>query len=195
MGMKCWFLVYTDADTPEVLRRPPSIDIAATDTLVRGLFGPCRFLSDSNLLQSADPRDGQVAAACFDGVTVLATESVGVGPLDLDLRFHSAAQGRTMYLFGLHSVSGWGSFGWWDPDGHLVRGFGGSDDGGLSENLGPALPFEAAVDSYERYDGGSWPSPPALVEEALADRLGFRFEGIPVPDGPEPSSIPLRTYR
>ncbi|MGW0039912.1 DUF6928 family protein [Gordonia sp. NPDC003376] len=194
MGMKCWFLVYTDGDAREVLRRPPTIDIAATDTLVRGLYGPLRFVADGDLLQSADPRAGKVAAACFDGATIMAAEQLAVGPLDLDLRFHSAAQGRAIYLFGLHSVSEWGSFGWWDADGHLIRAFSGSGDTGFGENLGPALPFEAGVESHERYDGESWPSPTELVEEALADRIGFRFEGVRVPGGPRPSEIPMRIY-
>ncbi|MFT4127832.1 MAG: hypothetical protein QM662_16585 [Gordonia sp. (in: high G+C Gram-positive bacteria)] len=195
MGMTCWYVVYGDSNPAVQVRHPGPIDITATDRLVHGLFGPREYLADTDLVAGADPRAGTVAAACFDELTIVAAEElVAARPSAIDRKFLAAAGGRHTLLFAMHSVSGFGAFGWWDGDGNLIRSVSGDADCGFGENLGTPLPAEATVPVYERVTGGEWPDLTELVEVALAARLGFRYEGEVIAGAPDPQDIPLRRY-
>lgn len=72
--------------------------------------------------------------------------------------------------------------------GRVERAFGGSGDSGVSANVGEPMPFEGPFDE----DTGGFGE---FVENALAHRLGFRYEGAVVAGGLDPTEVPLRLYR
>ncbi|MDF0528542.1 hypothetical protein P0W64_01790 [Tsukamurella sp. 8F] len=191
MGMKAWFVVLAHSAPADVLRRP-RIDIAATDALVDDLFGRRRFRRPGDLFTDADPRDGHIAAGVFHDVAIVAYEGFVTEPTKIPPGLIAAARGGTVDQFALHSVSALGIYGHWDG-GNLVRAIAGAD-GEVQEDVGEPLTFERAEHGEDQVDP-DFLDLEYIVEEALASRLGFRFEGAVVPNGPEPREIPLRVYR
>jgi hypothetical protein len=194
--MKCWFLIQSDNPPASALRSRPPLDTEAADRLARGIFGPVRRVGTSNLVQHADPRDGRVAIGVYGSTTIIAAESVIARRLaDLDRVFLSAAAGRQTFLFALHSMVGLGAFAWWDGDGNLIRAIGGGD-GEILEDLGTPLPFEAGarVDPADVDEFTPEVELTELVECALAELAGFRFEGAPHENAIDPEEIALVVY-
>jgi len=161
-------------------------------------------IQDGSLLEQANPPEGQVYAACFDGVTVLCTTEVGIDyPSRLDQRFLDVAEGRTVYLHAMHSVVDWFAYAQW-TNGTLVRALSLSPDSGILEDIGPRLPFEEpywagrhpALDDSEDQTAYPFPFHPLeLGEAALGALFGYHLEG-PI-DGSliEPETIPLARYK
>ena len=152
MGAKDWMLFYADGDIRSVLRAAPPLDRPATQALVERLY-PSQRLSQTGdgCLDAANPPDGQVYAACFEGLTVLCTSEVALDrPSQLAKRFLAEGKGRTTYLHAMHSVVDWFAYGIWAPDGALERSLSLSPDNGIIENIGAPLPFEAPYWAGER---------------------------------------------
>ncbi|WP_372463349.1 DUF6928 family protein [Actinospica acidithermotolerans] len=116
-----------------------------------------------------------------------------------------AANGRAVILHAMHSVVDWLAFAIW-IDGDLVRSLSISPDGGIQENIGEPLSFEAPFwggeHPVERTPG--WPNqepyplsfhPLELGEEALRSLFGFVLEGFPDPEDVDASEVPAHGFR
>ncbi|WUH98007.1 hypothetical protein OHR68_31560 [Spirillospora sp. NBC_00431] len=98
----------------------------------------------------------------------------------------------------------WLAFAVWE-DGQLIRSLSLSPDGGVMENIGEPLSFEAPYWAGEHsvLDDPDWSDEPYglpfhpldLGEEALRALLGFVLEGVPEPDDVDPYEVGLLGFR
>jgi hypothetical protein len=195
VGAKDWMIVYADGDVRPVLRKAPEPDRDATRALVARLYPDHEItpLDDGNLNHNANPREGEVYAGCFDGLTIVCTDDAALdAPSQVDPRF--LALGRTTYLHAMHSVVDWGAFAEWAPDGTLRRALSLSPDSGIVENTGTPYEFEAPYWAGERPVGDGYPlpfHPLDLAEAALRAFFGFTYEGVRLDDDPELADVVL----
>ena len=213
MGAKDWMVVYAEGEVRPVLQAGPALDREATLALVQRLHPgqAVTALGDCSLAQG-NPPDGVVHAGCFPGLAVVCTGEVALDePSRLHPRFLAEGHGRTTYLHAMHSVVDWCALAVWAPDGVLVRAQSLSPDDGIIENTRAPLPFEEpdwagerAVDEDEDDDEDEdedeepYPlpfHPLELASDALRHFLGFEYEGMQLPDDPDPEQVPLVAYR
>lgn len=206
MGAKDWMVVYAEGEVRPVLQAAPALDPEVTLALVQRLH-PGQVvtpLGDRSLAQG-NPPDGEVHAGCFPGLTIVCTGEVALDePSRVHPRFLAEGRGRTTFLHAMHSVVDWCALAVWSPDGALVRALSLSPDDGIIENTGPPLPFEEphwagerAVDDGDE-DDEPYPlpfHPLELASDALRYVLGFEYEGLQLPDDPDPEQVPLVAYR
>ena len=195
MGAKDWMMVYAAGDVRSVLRKAEEPDRAATRALVARLYREATPIADGNLAYNANPKDGELYAACFDGVTIVCTGDVALdAPSQVDPRFLKEARGRTTYVHAMHSVVDWAAFAVWNGDGTLRRALSLSPDSGIIENIGTPYDFEAPYWSGERPvdDEYALPFHPLeLAEDALRTFFGVNYEGLYLDDDPELEDITL----
>ncbi|MDQ3787279.1 MAG: hypothetical protein M3422_08555 [Actinomycetota bacterium] len=195
MGAKDWMIVYADGDVRPVLRKAAEPDRAATRALVERLYPGATPIEDGTLDSDANPKDGEVYAGWFDGVTIVCTGEVAVdAPSRVDPRFLAEAGGRTTYVHAMHSVVDWGSFAVWSSDGTLRRALSLWPESGIVENVGAPFDFEAPFWAGERPvdDEYALPFHPLeLAEAALREFFGFNYEGEYLDDDPELEDIIL----
>ncbi|CAL9469985.1 hypothetical protein SUDANB121_02829 [Nocardiopsis dassonvillei] len=211
MGAKAGLLVYADGDTAELLRRVPpgAADRERTDALVRRLYpgaaiGP---YGEVALGEGAYPPGGTVHAGAWPGLELLCDRGFMVDrPSELPVHLVAAGSGRRLVLHAMHSVVDWLAFAVWE-DGRLVRSLSLSPDGGVMEDIGDPLPFEAPYRNGDRpADVVPWPDeeprpyplpfhPLEFGEDALRALCGFVLEGMPEPDGVDTDSVRLHGYR
>lgn len=197
MGAKDWMIVYADGDVGPVLRKTPEPDREATRAVVERLYQAYEItpLDDGNLAYNANPRDGEVYAGCFDGVTIVCTGHVALdAPSQVDPNFLAEAHGRTTYVHAMHSVVDWCAFAVWAPDGTLRRALSLSPDSGIIENTGEPYPFEAPYWAGEHPvdDEYALPFHPLeLAEAALRAFFGFTYEGVYHDDDPDLEDVVL----
>jgi hypothetical protein len=195
VGAKDWMIVYADGDAQSALRKATEPDRAATRALVERLYPGATPIDDGCLDDNANPRDGEVYAGCFDGLTIVCTGEVALdAPSRVDPRFLAEAGGRTTYVHAMHSVVDWGAFAVWDGGGVLLRAVSLSPDSGIIENTGTPYGFEAPYWAGERAmgDGYALPFHPLeLAEDALRAFFGFTYEGAYHDDDPELEDVIL----
>ncbi|WP_350281067.1 hypothetical protein [Kribbella sp. HUAS MG21] len=200
MGAKTWMLLYADGDVASVLRSHPQPNRDASREVLGRLHPGARLtpVEDGNLLDHPNPRDGEVYAGVYPGLTVVTTEDVALDrPSTLPQRFIDEARGRTLYLHAMHSVIDWFAYAIWE-DGVLRRSLSLAPDHGIIENLGDPLDFE------KPYWAGDHPMPSwyafvfhplDLGEAALRHLFGFIYEGRLEDDDPDLEEIALVGYR
>lgn len=100
--------------------------------------------SDADVLaESTHPPEGITYAASFPGVDLVCDRRLMFyRPSELPAYLLKAAAGRRVILHAMHSVSDWLAFAVWE-EGRLRRSLSLSPDGGIVENVGDPLPFEA----------------------------------------------------
>lgn len=160
-----------------------------------------------NLREAVDPPEGVAYAASYPGVDVLCDRRLMLArPSLLPQRFLDAAKGRTVALHAMHSVVDWLAFAVW-KDGVLVRSLSVSPNGGIQENLGEPMDFEAPfwaggqpVDSDPGWaeDRAPYPlpfNPLELGELALRALFGFAVEGWSRPGDIDAFDIPVHGFR
>ncbi|MEU0492456.1 hypothetical protein ABZ249_24770 [Nocardiopsis sp. NPDC006139] len=210
MGAKTGLLVYADGDTAELLRRvrPDAADRERTDALVRRLHPGAEVAADGgyNLAEGSYPPEGTVNAGVWPGLDVICGRAFMCDrPSELPAHLVAASAGRRLVLHAMHSVVDWLAFAVWE-DGRLLRSFSVSPDGGVMEDIGEPLPFEAPYRSGDRpADVVPWPGeeepyplpfhPLELGEDALRALCGFVKEGMPEPDDADAFAIRLHRYR
>jgi hypothetical protein len=143
MGAKTWMLVYANSGVEETLTRNHVLDRDASLQLARDLFPKekLELIGDGSLLDTCPPNE-ELCVGCFPDVSIVAAKEFGIDyPSKLQVRFVSAARGRTMYLHAMHSVVDWLAFAKW-VDGQLVRSLSVSPDSGILEDIGQQLSFE-----------------------------------------------------
>ena len=90
------------------------------------------------------PAEGIVHAGSFPGIDVLRDRDVMTGrPSQLPGRLLAPDAGRRMILHAMHSASDWLGYAVWQ-DGVLLRSLSMSPDGGITEDIGAPLLFEAS---------------------------------------------------
>jgi hypothetical protein len=202
MGAKTAILAYADGDAREVLRGRPTLDRAAALGLVGRVF-PGRIVEQVFVgsLDDGYPEEGVANVGCFPGLEVICERNLQVDPpSQLDRRLVEASAGRRLYLHMMHSVVDWAAFALWE-DTRLVRSLSAWPDGGIVENIGAQLAFEAPFWAGERPavidpdpDEPPYPlpfHPLELGEEALRWFFGFVYEGEPRPGDLDPSEVAL----
>lgn len=193
-------VVYADGPVPALLGGEPEIDEEATTSLVQRLHprGRLTELGYGDLLDHANPSDGEAWATVLDGLAIVCTSRVaGDRPSDIDPAIIGAMPGRTTYVAAMHSVVDWFAFAIWSPTGELVRSLSVSPDDGFIENVGDPLPFEAPYWAGE-HEEPDYPlpfHPLELGEDALGNLFGFCFEGTPPADAVDPEDVTLLGFR
>ena len=217
MGAKTGLLAYAVGSAAGALRnRPAESSQEAAETFVRRLHPGWRVVPradpDANLWEMVHPPEDIAYAACFPGLDNLCSRNVMVDrPSELPPRYLQAAEGRTVILHAMHSVVDWLAFAIW-KDGVLVRALSLSPDGGIVEDIGERLPFEAP------YWGGEHPVEPVdfvplpgrpgpsgepyplpfhpleLGEGALRALFGFVIEGFLGPDDTDAFEVPVHGF-
>jgi hypothetical protein len=186
VGFKDWMLFYVEGDAREALLARPALDRVATRDLVVRLHPTHRIteIDDGTLSEECNPPDNLVYAGCYSGLCILCTGEVAVDlPSRLDRRFLAEAGGRTVYLHTMHSVVDWFAYAIWAGDGTLQRALSVAPDGGVVENIGAPLPFEAPYWAGEhpvRSEPGRRPYPLPfhpldLGEDALYELFGLTY--------------------
>ncbi len=208
MGAKTWMLVYTDVgvDARDALKAVPLLDRTASALLAQRLFPGARLepLEDGTLCDT-NPPDDELLIGCFAGVTVIAAKEFALdNPSLLDRRFIEAASGRSIQVYGMHSVVDWFAYAAWQ-DGQLVRAISLSPDSGIIEDIGPRLPVEAAywagehsADDEDDDSDDAYPlpfHPLEFGEEIIGATLGFQYEGSMEPELFDAVDIVLAHYR
>jgi hypothetical protein len=202
MGAKTCLLVQAQMDARKVLAGQPTLDEAATVSLVASLFPKLQFGTPSSTdLSHTYPRGKTVVAGCFPGLWVIAADEVAFErPSQLPAKY-IAAQGTT-YLHAMHSVVDWFGFAVWE-DGVLRRSLSVAPDNGVIEDIGNRLPFEIAywegeypaVDPEEEQDSYPLPFHPLdLGEAALREFFGFQLEGFEDTSLLQPESIRMLKF-
>ena len=202
MGVKTAILAYADGDPREVLRGRPTLDRAGALDLVGRVF-PGWIVEGvfDGSLDDGYPEKGMANVGCFPGLELICERNLQVDPpSQLDRRLVEASAGRRLYLHMMHSVVDWAAFALWE-DTRLVRSLSAWPDGGIVENLGAPLAFEAPFWAGERPgvidpdpDEPPYPlpfGPLGLGEEALRAFFGFVYEGMSRPGDLDPSEITL----
>jgi uncharacterized protein DUF6928 len=208
VGAKSALMIYSDGSPAELLRSAPPPDegktaalVAATRAGPAGAAGPGGTLGDEIY-----PAEGIVYAGSFPGIDVLCDRDVMTGrPSQLPGRLLAPGAGRRVTLHAMHSASDWLGYAVWQ-DGVLVRSLSLSPDGGITEDIGAPLPFEASfwagehpVASSRQFPGRPpYPlpfHPLELGEAALLALAGFAVEGRPADYLIDPWAVRLISYR
>lgn len=103
-------------------------------------------------------------------------------------RLLAPGAGRRVILHAMHSASNWLACAVWQ-DGVLLRSLSLSPGGGISEDIGAPLPFEAS------FWAGEHPVALELGDAALLALAGFAVEGRPADDLIDPWAVRLISYR
>ena len=213
MGAKTGILAYASGSVVEVLRsRPTEAGREAAESVLRRLH-PDWSVSDagvsplvSDLCDAVYPPEDTAYVSSFPDLEIVCDQRFMLDyPSRLPQRLLEAANGRAVILHAMHSVVDWLAFAIW-IDGELVRSLSISPDGGIQENIGEPLSFEAPFwggeHPVERTPG--WPNqdpypllfhPLELGEEALRSLFGFVLEGFPDPEDVDASEFPAHGFR
>lgn len=187
MGAKCNFIVLSVGEPKQWFDHLPSLDSEATDHIARRFAGDVVFDGATDLGRGTAPFDDMIAAGVFGPLAIvdakaLAKESTALPPAVVTTEPYTSVD-----HFVLQSTVGLGCYGRWS-DGRLLRAFAAADSD-VYEDIGERMPFETGTD-YEEDHGFEW-----MVNEAMALRLGFLFEGRWIDGAIRPSDVPLRRYR
>jgi hypothetical protein len=209
VGAKTRMLVYAKSDAAAALRSikgASDLDRAATQQFVQRLFPNVKLeeIGEGDLSYT-DPRDGEIFAGCYSGVSIVAAEDFGIdNPSKLPSSFISAGEGGTVLLHAMHSVVDWFAFAQWS-DGRLVRSLSLSPDNGIIEDIGERMPFEEPywsgkhpVNDDPEEEDSEYPfpfHPLELGEAALEALFGYHIEGPVNPTLLDAESVPLIKFK
>ena len=152
------------------------------------------------------PAEGIVFAGSFPGIDVLCDRDVMIGrPSQLPGRLLAPGAGRRVILHAMHSASDWLGYAVWQ-DGVLLRSLSLSPDGGITEDIGAPLAFEASfwAGDHPVASGSQFPGRPSyplpfhpleLGDAALLALAGFAFEGRLADYLIDPWSVRLASYQ
>lgn len=201
MGAKTALLAYAARDSVQSLRHAREPDPAATRALVAAAHPGWNgaTASDGNLSDDCYPPEGTVFAGSFPGIDILCDRDVmDYLPSELPERYLDVAAGRRMILHAMHSATDAFAYAIWEK-GNLVRSLCLSPDGGIVEDLGDPLPFEAPYWAGEHPAGDGYPLPfhPLELggEAALRACFGFIVEGRPQPTDIDAESVRLAGFQ
>jgi uncharacterized protein DUF6928 len=204
MGFKSSLLAYTSGEPADLLRQPAAPDPAQTGALVAATHpGWTRTAgsADGSLADCIHPPDGSVYAGRLPGIDILCDRDIMVDyPSQLPAQYHRPGAGRRMILHAFHSVTDWFGYAIWQ-DGILLRSLSLSlYTGGVIEDIGTPLPFEAPFWAAGRparpEPGKPTPfqlpfSPFDLSEAALSALMGFTQGGRPADSAVDAWAVPL----
>ncbi len=200
MGAKTALLAYAASDPVESLRQARDLDPEATRALVAATHPPWEGTasSDGDLFDDCHPPEGTVYAGSFPGVDILCDRDVmDYLPSEFPARYLDAATGRRVILHAMHSVTDTFTYAIWE-NGSLVRSLCLSPDGGIVEDTGDPLPFEAPYWAGEHPAGDRYPLPFHPLElggdAALRALFGFIIEGRRQPTDIEAESVKLAGF-
>jgi len=189
MGAKAWFAAYYDLDPKVILAKKPELNREACISLAKKFLpGVALREKEDGSLDFLNPGKREIFVGVYGDLKIIAHEDLGGDyPSRIDRRWHSTELGSTTYVHATASVVDWCAFGLW-KEGELVRALSVSPDGGVKEDIGNKLPFEASFwdgspaleDDLD--DDAEYPlsfHPLELSEAALLAMLGFQFEGHP----------------
>jgi hypothetical protein len=204
VGAKSALMIYADGSPAELLRSAPPPDEGKTAALVAATRpGPALAAGPGGTLgDEIYPAEGIVYAGSFPGVDVLCDRDVMTGrPSQSPGRLLAPGAGRRVILHAMHSASDWLAYAVWQ-DGALLRSLSLSPDGGITEDIGNPLPFEAPFWAGEHpvADSGRPPyplpfHPLELGDAALLALAGFAVEGRPADDLMDPWAVRLTSYQ
>ncbi len=205
MGVKTWMLVYSQGNPAERLKAGPVLDRAATAALVQRLFasGKIRTGEDGDLTDTC-PRGGEIVAACFAGLAILAAEEFFIDrPSKLPARFVAALPDHDLYLLGMNSTVDWFAYAIW-KGGKLQRSLSLAPDDGVIEEIGGRLPFEEPfwAGEHPAFEPGEedeeYPfvfHPLELGEAARLSLFGYQLEGEMDAAHLQPETIALMRFK
>jgi hypothetical protein len=207
MGEKIGILAFGDDDIPARLRGRPAADSDRTVELVSRthpgyLVEP---IGGCALRYATYPPDDVVFASSSAGLDIVCDQRFTfVHPSTLPEYLRRIGDGRRIAVLGMHSVVDWLSYATWS-DGALVRSLNLSPDGGIIENIGEPLPFEAPywagqhpVAPMGGTDEGPYPlpfHPLDLGQSALRHLFGFVTDGPHHPDDVAAGEVDLLGFR
>jgi hypothetical protein len=208
VGAKSALMIYADGSPAELLDSAPPPDEGKTAALVAATrSGPAVAAGPGGTLgDDLYPAEGIVYAGSFPGIDVLCDRDVMTGrPSQLPGRLLAPGAGRRVILHAMHSASDWLGYAVWQ-DGALLRSLSLSPDGGITEDIGARLPFEASFWAGEHPVAGSrqFPGRPPyplpfhpleLGDAALLALVGFAVEGRPADDLIDPRAVRLIGYQ
>ena len=203
MGAKTWMLVGSDSSARDALAAQPRIDRDKTLAKCRELFPRAKLTTQADGdLSYTCPRDSELCAGCFPGVSVFAAEEFAIDyPSRLPQAFVDSCGHKNVVLHAMHSVVDWFAYAFWQ-DGKLIRALSLSPDSGVLEDFGPRLDFE------EPYWAGSHPAvedpeeesypfpfhPLELGEATLLEFFGYQLEGAIDAMVFDPFDVPLMRF-
>lgn len=214
MGAKTAILAYATGSVIDMLREcGGGTGRGPAEALIRGLH-PGWSVGDEgvsplvgNLSEAAYPPRNVAYAASLSGLDILCDRRLMVEcPSHLPPRLLDAARGRAVVLHAMHSAVDFLAFAIW-VDGVLVRSLSISPDGGVQEDIGEHLSFEAPfwagehpveLDPEWGQDQEPYPlpfHPLEMGEEALRALFGFVLEGWPDPEDIDAFAIPMHGFR
>lgn len=206
MGAKAWFAAYYNHDPKGVLSNKPELDREACISLAKKLLpGVTLQEKEDGSLDVLNPGKQEVFVGVYGDLKIVAHEDLGGDfPSHVDGNWRSAELGSTTYIHATHSVVDWCAFALWQG-GELVRALSVSPDGGVQEDIGNKLPFEAPYwdgsfaleDEFDDDDDEPYPlpfHPLELSEAALLAMLGFQFEGDTDDWVCDPVEIPIMKF-
>lgn len=203
VGERAGILAFGD-DIPGRLRRRPVADIDRTREFVTMIHPGyvVEPIGGSALRYATYPPDDVVFASSSAGLDIVCDRRLTFdNPSTLPEHLRRIGSGRRMATFGEHSVVDWLSYAAWS-DGVLVRSLTVSPDGGIIENLGEPLPFEAPYWAGEHpvASTGEDPyplpfHPHGLGQAALRHLFGFVNDGPSRPDDVPTGEVHLLGFR
>ncbi|MES0826680.1 DUF6928 family protein [Ruegeria sp. SCP11] len=205
MGAKAWFAAYYDENARDILAKNPQLDRDASRRLANQLLLDAKLEEvEDGSLDFLNPDEREVLVGDYGGIKIVAHQAFNIDCLSqLDARWRFPDLGSTIYVRAMHSVIDWGAFALW-KNGDLVRALSVLPDGGVIEDVGPRMPFEApfwdgtpALEGDDEEDD-TYPlpfHPLEFSEAALLEHLGFQFEGYPNDWVCDPFEIPIMKFR
>lgn len=209
MGAKAWFAAYYNHDPKDVLANKPELDREASVSLAQKLLpGVTLQEKEDGSLDLLNPGKREIFVGVYGDLKIVAHEDLANDyPSRIGGNWNNAELGSTAYIHATHSVVDWCAFSLWQR-GKLVRTLSVSPDGGIHEDSGNKLPFEAPYwdgsfalddeledDELEDDEPNPLPFHPLeLSEAALLAMLGFQFEGHPDDWVCDPMTIPIMKF-
>lgn len=204
MGAKAWFAVYYNRHPKDIFRNVPELDREASASLAGKLLpGLTLKEKEDGCLGALNPGKREIFVGVYGDLKVVAHGDLsGDCPSRTGARWCDPELGENAYVHATHSVVDWCAFALWKK-GDLVRALSVSADGGVHEDVGTRLPFEApfwdgahAIDDGD--DEGEFRQLPfhpiELSDAALLEMLGFQFEGSPDDWACNPIHVPMMNF-
>lgn len=200
MGEKTGMLAFGADDIRARLRGRPAADADRTREFVEKVHPGyvVEPIDGSALRYASYPPDDVVFASSSPGLDIVCDQRLTFEhPSTLFDRLSEIGDGRRIATIGMHSVVDWLSYATWS-DGALVRSLTLSPDGGIIENIGEPLPFEAPYWAGAHPVDDPYPlpfHPLDLGQAALRHLFGFVTDGPRRPDDVPAGEVDLLGYR
>jgi hypothetical protein len=203
MGVKAWFIAYSDEEPKNLFAGDRDLDEAASEGLARRLFPDAALTRQENCTFGfPNPGRGELLVGCYPHVRIVAHKDLANDhPSRIAPRWVDPALGRHAYVHATHSVVDWFAFALW-RDGRLVRSLSLSPDDDVIEDKGEMLDFEKPFWAGEHpveteEDEQPYPldfHPLDLASAAMQSTLGFALEGWPKDWVCNPDELPVLAF-